>query len=164
MPEPRFRIAQAHSDDDLAACASLFRTYAASLGIDLSYQNFDAELAGLPGEYAPPTGALLLARDDATIPLGCVGLRPLDPDGCCEMKRLYVAPAARGFGLGRALVTAVIAEARRLGYQEMRLDTLPSMGAAVALYRAEGFVPIAPYYDTPVLGTIFLALRMTRDT
>jgi ribosomal protein S18 acetylase RimI-like enzyme len=164
MPEPRFRIAQAHSDDDLAACASLFRTYAASLRIDLSFQNFDAELVGLPGKYAPPKGALLLARDDAEVPLGCVGLRRQDPDGCCEMKRLHVVPAARGFGIGRALVVAVIAEARRLGYREMRLDTLPTMGAAVALYRAEGFVPIAPYYDTPIRGTVFLALRLIRDT
>lgn len=161
MPEPRFRIVPVRSDDDLSACASLFRTYAASLGIDLSYQDFDAELAGLPGRYAPPAGELLLARDNAATPLGCVGLRPLDPDGCCEMKRLYVTPAARGLGLGRALVAAAVGAARRIGYREMRLDTLPTMGAAVALYRAEGFVPIAPYYDTPVRGTVFLALRLT---
>ena len=94
MPEPRFHIAPAGSDDDLAACAALFGTYAAALGIDLSYQDFDAELAGLPGRYAPPMGALLLARGADAAPLGCVGLRPLAADGCCEMKRLYVEPAA----------------------------------------------------------------------
>jgi GNAT superfamily N-acetyltransferase len=161
MPEPGFRIAPIRSDDELAAVAALFRAYAASLGIDLTYQDFDAELAGLPGKYAPPAGELLLARDDAATPLGCVGLRPRAPDGCCEMKRLYTVPAARGLGLGRALVTTVVGAARRIGYREMRLDTLPSMGKAIALYQAEGFVEIAPYYDTPVRGTIFLALRLT---
>jgi ribosomal protein S18 acetylase RimI-like enzyme len=89
--------------------------------------------------------------------LGCVGLRPIAPDGCCEMKRLYVSPRARGLGLGKALVDAVIAEATRIGHREMRLDTLPTMGEAIALYRKAGFQPIDPYYETPVAGTIFMA-------
>ena len=99
---------------------------------------------------------LLLARDRAGAPLGCVGLRPIPPDGCCEMKRLYVAPAGCGLGLGRALLEAVIAEAVRIGYRRMRLDTLPGMVEATALYRRAGFVPIAPYYDMPLAGTMFL--------
>lgn len=150
-----FRIAAA-GPDDLAAIAGLFRAYAASLPVDLGYQDFEAELAALPGKYAPPAGALLIARDGAGAPLGCVALRPM-ADGCCEMKRLYVAPAGRGLGLGRALAEAICAEARRRGYREIRLDTLPTMTEAQGLYARLGFVPTAPYYDTPVAGTRFLA-------
>ncbi|HEY0833445.1 MAG TPA: GNAT family N-acetyltransferase [Azospirillum sp.] len=157
MADAPFRIAPARSAEDLEAVARLFGAYAASLDIDLSYQDFAAELAGLPGKYAPPAGALLIARDGPGEPLGCVGLRPIAPDGCCEMKRLYVAPRGRGLGLGQALVDAVVGEAARIGYREMRLDTLPTMAAALALYGKAGFRPTAPYYDTPVAGTIFLA-------
>jgi GNAT superfamily N-acetyltransferase len=149
------RIAPVRDAADLAAAAALFRAYAASLPIDLAFQSFEAELAGLPGAYAPPTGALLLAaRADGT-PAGCVALRGIDPPGCCEMKRLYVAPEGRGTGLGRRLVAAVLAEAERLGYREMRLDTLPTLAAAIALYRDTGFEPIPAYYDTPIAGTVF---------
>lgn len=154
------RIAAVGSADDLAAAIALFRAYAASLEVDLAYQDFAAELAAMPGKYAPPSGALLLARDVSGTPIGCVGLRPIAPSGCCEMKRLYVAPAGRGSGLGERLVQAVIAEARRIGYREMRLDTLPTMTGAIALYRKLGFAPIAPYYETPVAGTQFLRLRL----
>ncbi|MBV9788085.1 MAG: GNAT family N-acetyltransferase [Chloroflexi bacterium] len=157
MSKASFHIYPARSSSDRAAVARLFEAYAASLGIDLSFQDFAAELAALPGKYAPPTGELLLARDEHAAPLGCVGLRPLEPDGCCEMKRLYVAPLGRGLGLGRALVAAIIAEAVRIGYREMRLDTLPSMTEAIALYHKAGFVPIDPYYHTPIAGTLFLA-------
>jgi ribosomal protein S18 acetylase RimI-like enzyme len=160
MANTRFHISTAARSLDVADAARLFRAYADSLGIDLGFQGFPAELATLPGQYAPPKGVLLLARSAAGNALGCVALRPLAPDGCCEMKRLYVAPAGRGFGLGRALAEAVIAEARRIGYREMRLDTLPSMAKALALYRGLGFRPIAPYYETPVPGTIFLALPL----
>jgi len=139
----------------------LFRAYAAALDVDLGYQDFAAELAGLPGRYASPAGVLLLAREAMGQPVGCIALRPLGTDGSCEMKRLYVAPAGRGGGLGRALVEAVIAEATRIGYREIRLDTLPSMQAAQALYEAIGFVPITPYYDTPIAGTRFLSLRLS---
>jgi GNAT superfamily N-acetyltransferase len=162
MAEPFFNIAPVRTPADIEAMAALFREYASSLGVDLCFQDFDAELASLPGKYAPPTGALLLARDAQGAPLGCVALRPVLPEGCCEMKRLYVAPQRRGLGLGNALVNAIIAEAKRIGYREMRLDTLPTMEAAVALYRREGFVPIPPYYDTPVEGTIFLARSLIR--
>lgn len=153
-------IAQARTEEDLAAIAALFRAYAASLEVDLAYQGFEAELAGLPGKYAPPAGRLLLARSAEGAPLGCVALRPLDPPlgppGCCEMKRLYVAPEGRGTGLGARLVEAVIREAEAMGHREMRLDSLPTMGPAIALYRRRGFEEMAPYYDTPVAGTVFL--------
>ena len=160
MTGAAFQILRATTANDAAVAADLFAAYAASLDVDLAYQDFDAEVADLPGKYAPPAGCLLLARGARGEPLGCVGLRPVAPDGCCEMKRLYVAPASRGLGLGRALMEAIIGEARRIGYREMRLDTLPSMAAAQAMYRAAGFRPIAPYYDTPVPGTVFLGLRL----
>ena len=157
MSKASFHIYPARSASDLEAVARLFEAYASSLGIDLSFQDFAAELAAMPGKYAPPAGELLLARNHHAEPLGCVGLRPLEPDGCCEMKRLYVAPSGRGLGLGRALVETIIAEALSIGYREMRLDTLPSMIEAIALYRKAGFVPIDPYYHTPIAGTLFLA-------
>ncbi len=155
-----FRIAPATSGDDLREARRLFSEYGASLAVDLAYQDFAAELAGLPGRYGPPGGALLLARDEAGVPLGCVALRSSGPAGTAEMKRLYVAPAGRGRGLGRALAEAIVAEAARLGYREIRLDTLPDMEAAQALYRELGFLPVEPYYQTPVDGTIFLALSL----
>ena len=155
-----FQIATVRSAADLAATVQLFTAYADSLGIDLGFQNFPAEMAAMPGKYAPPGGELLLACSAAGAPLGCVGLRPIGPAGCCEMKRLYVAPAARGLGLGKHLVQAILAEAIRIGYREIRLDTLPTMAGAIALYRSIGFTPIDPYYDTPVAGTIFLSYRL----
>lgn len=154
------KIIPVGSSADLDAVKRLFTAYASALGIDLSYQGFEAELAGLPGKYAAPSGALLMARDTDGEPLGCVALRPLDDAGCCEMKRLYVSPQARGLGLGKALINAVIAEATRIGYREMRLDTLPTMGEAISLYRKAGFLPIDPYYETPVAGTIFMGRRL----
>ncbi|MFO1036983.1 MAG: GNAT family N-acetyltransferase [Geminicoccaceae bacterium] len=157
---PSFSIRPARSAADMAVAAKLFEAYAASLPVDLAYQDFATELATLPGKYAPPTGELLLAFSSDGTPLGCVALRPLPPDGCCEMKRLYVDPSARGLGLGRALVDAVIEAARQLGYREMRLDSLPSMTEAMALYRKAGFAPIAPYYATPIAGTTFLGLAL----
>jgi ribosomal protein S18 acetylase RimI-like enzyme len=141
---------------DLADVAALFRAYAASLDVDLAYQDFAGELAALPGAYAPPHGCLLLARDADGTAIGCVALRPLAPAGACEMKRLYVMPAARGHGLGARLVAAIVREAQAIGYREMRLDTLPTMTGAIALYRRMGFAPMAPYYDTPVAGTLFM--------
>jgi ribosomal protein S18 acetylase RimI-like enzyme len=142
--------------DELASTVKLFREYASSLNVDLSFQNFEVELQTMPGKYAPPMGELLLARDPNGDPVGCVGLRPIEPQGCCEMKRLYVAPQGRGFGHGRRLVEAIVREAERIGYREMRLDTLPSMAEAMALYRKVGFEPMEPYYDNPVSGTTFM--------
>jgi ribosomal protein S18 acetylase RimI-like enzyme len=159
MP-PSFEIRPAASPDDLAEISRLFGAYAASLEIDLGYQDFAGELAGLPGKYAPPEGALLLARNHGAEAIGCVGLRPLNPPGVCEMKRLFVTPAGRGLGLGRALMNAVTEQARLAGYREMRLDTLPTMAAAQGLYRQAGFEEIPPYYDTPVEGTVFMRLTL----
>lgn len=156
----RFHIAAARTAQDIAATAALFADYAASLPVDLAYQDFDAELAALPGKYAPPGGDLLLARDEAGAPLGCVGLRPIPPQGCCEMKRLFLRPAARGLGLGRALTAAAIETARGLGYRELRLDTLPTMTTAMTLYGQLGFERIEPYYAPTPAGTVFMALRL----
>ena len=160
MTDVAFRIAPAETAADVAAVALLFEAYAAALGVDLAYQGFAAELAGLPGKYAPPAGALLLARGADGAALGCVALRPLPFAGCCEMKRLFVTPPGRRLGLGRALAEAIVAAAADIGYREMRLDTLAFMTAAIALYRTLGFAPIDPYYDTPVAGTIFLGRRL----
>jgi ribosomal protein S18 acetylase RimI-like enzyme len=157
MPETSFRIIRVRTAADLEATVALFHAYAGSLGVDLAYQDFSSEVAAMPGKYGPPRGELLLARDDGGTPLGCVALRPIEPDGCCEMKRLYVSPEGRGRGLGRALADAVMREAVRIGYREIRLDTLPTMAEAQSLYRKLGFVPIAPYYETPIVGTVFMA-------
>jgi len=140
----------------LIQARELFEAYAAALDFSLDFQDFEAELAGLPGDYAAPHGCLLLALDgdQAT---GCVALRRWD-QGVSEMKRLYVRPQERRGGTGRALVQAVIAAARRLGYKRMRLDTVPAMESARALYRALGFEPIAPYRYNPVPGTEFMEL------
>lgn len=166
-PLQPFTITPVRSAPDLADTISLFYAYAGSLGIDLSFQNFDAEMAAMPGKYRAPEGELLLARNDAGIPIGCVGLRPLpgsDSAGnVCEMKRLYVTPAGRGAGVGKALASSIIAAAEGLGYAEMRLDTLPRMAAALKMYRAFGFEDIGAYYDTPLEGTHFLALRLPRQ-
>ena len=152
----QFRISHATSDGDIAAVAALFAAYAASLSVDLCFQGFDAELAGLPGDYAPPRGALLVARDGTGAAIGCAALRPLGANGIAEMKRLYVAPAGRRLGLGKALLAAILAAARQAGYAEIRLDTLPEMTAAQALYRSAGFEDAAPYYATPIGGTLFM--------
>jgi ribosomal protein S18 acetylase RimI-like enzyme len=160
MAEASFHIAPVRSPGDLAATIALFETYAASLGINLSYQNFVAEMVAMPGKYAPPNGELLLARDAGGKAISCVGLRPLPADGVCEMKRLYVSPEGRGLGLGRALAEAVVDEARRISYREMLLDTLPSLTAAIGLYERMGFQPIPAYYDTPIAGTLFFRLAL----
>jgi len=155
-----FSIRPVRAAGDLAAVVALFETYVATLTVDLGYQDFSRELAGLPGQYAPPKGELLLARDAAGAPLGCVGLRPIPPDGCCEMKRLYLSPAARGLGLGKAMAQAVVQTARALGYEELRLDTLPSMTTALRLYDALGFERTGPYYAPTPDGTVFMRLRL----
>ena len=137
----------------------LFEEYADSLGFDLCFQGFDQELATLPGLYAPPSGRLLLARLEGR-PVGCVGLRALE-HGICELKRLYVRPAARGGGAGTLLTDAVIAEARAEGYERMRLDTIaPIMERAVAGYRRRGFVEIPPYAENPIEGALYLELAL----
>lgn len=154
-------IVDAAAVDEVLMVRCLFEEYAASLGIDLCFQGFEQELAGLPGSYAPPQGRLLLAWEGGQT-AGCIALRPLEP-GSCEMKRLYVRPAFRGHGIGRVLVDRIIQAARQAGYRLMRLDTLPSMTAALALYRRLGFREIAPYYENPVEGAVFLELQLDRS-
>lgn len=155
-----FIVAPAAGESDLAVVAELFREYGASLGIDLDFQHFARELAAMPGEYAEPRGMLLLARVESAA-AGCVGLRPLEAD-ICEMKRLYVRPSFRGLGLGEQLARAAIDAARNRGYARMRLDTLPSMTGARALYDKLGFRDIPPYRFNPVQGTSFLELSLAR--
>jgi GNAT superfamily N-acetyltransferase len=151
-----FTLAPALAPADLDAVRALFRAYAASLPVDLGYQGFEDELAGLPGVYASPEGLLLLARAPDGSPLGCGAFRAMKAGEGCEMKRVYIAPAARGLGLGIAMVEALMAQARLAGYRTIALDTLPSMIEAHRLYAKLGFTPIAPYYDTPIDGTVFL--------
>ena len=155
VPEPNVSAAD---EADLPDVRALLRAYAASLAFPLAFQGFDREVAELPGAYAPPNGALLIARAGEAA-AGCVALRPLD-DGACELKRLYVHPPYRGGGLGRLLAAAVLDEARRAGYRRVRLDTVPGMEAAQALYEQLGFREIAPYTANPVEGTRFLELGL----
>jgi len=157
------RITQATTSNDLEEARTLFKEYEAGLGISLCFQSFDQELANLPGDYAPPQGRLLLAREHDQL-LGCIALRPVGPT-TCEMKRLFVRPEYRARGLGRVLAEAIIEEARKIGYAHMRLDTLPGrMDRAIALYRSIGFVEIPPYYNTPVDTTTFMELDLLTPT
>ncbi len=151
-------FAQVESPTQTTRARELFLEYAQSLGFSLCFQNFDQELAGLPGDYAPPDGRLLLAEYEGQI-AGCVALHKLTA-GVCEMKRLYLRPQFRGHGFGRGLAERIIAEARQIGYQRMRLDTVePVMKDAVAMYRRLGFVEIAPYCSNPMAGALYMELK-----
>jgi ribosomal protein S18 acetylase RimI-like enzyme len=154
------KIIPVESEENLQRIRELFEEYASSLGFDLSFQNFEEELRTLPGEYAPPAGRLLIALVDSQI-AGCVALRKISDD-ICEMKRLFVRPTFRGGGLGKKLALAIIAEARCAGYQKMRLDTVPAMKSAIALYESLGFNDIEPYRFNPIAGTRFMELDLSR--
>jgi ribosomal protein S18 acetylase RimI-like enzyme len=150
---------QAESAAQIAQIRELFQEYEQSLGFSLCFQNFDKELAGLPGDYAPPGGRLLLAEYEGQF-AGCIALHKLEPL-ICEMKRLYLRPKFRGKGLGRALAEHIIAEARQMGYSRMRLDTVePVMKDAVAMYRRFGFKEIAPYCANPIAGALYMELQL----
>jgi ribosomal protein S18 acetylase RimI-like enzyme len=151
-------VVDGHVAEHLPVVRALFEEYAAALGVDLGFQDFDRELADLPGDYVPPAGRLLLALDDGE-PAGCVALRPFEP-GVCEMKRLYVRPAFRGTGLGRLLAERIVAAGRDAGYERMRLDTLPTMAAARGLYESLGFREIEAYRPNPVHGTTYFELAL----
>ena len=153
------RLSRATTPDDIQNARHLFEEYAASLGFSLCFQNFDQELASLPGKYSAPSGCLLLAYSNEQL-AGCIALRQLDTD-TCEMKRLFVRPDFRGARLGKVLVDAIIAEARAIGYKRMCLDTVPGkMDRAIGLYEAIGFRDVEPYYDNPVEGARFMELHL----
>lgn len=146
------------SAEDLEHIRTLFREYADSLGFDLDFQDFVRELDELPGDYAPPDGCLLLAKEGSQL-IGCVALRKIDNE-TCEMKRLYVRPDFRGKGIGRALSQKIIDEAHAIGYRRMRLDTIPTMKQANALYYSFGFKKIKPYRYNPIEGALFMELQL----
>ena len=156
---PRLTLHQAQSPVQIAQARELFLEYADSLGFSLCFQSFDQELAGLPGDYAPPEGRLLVAEYRGAL-AGCVALHKLE-SGICEMKRLYLRPQLRGRGVGRAMAEALIAEARAIGYRKMRLDTVePVMPNAAALYRRLGFAEIEPYRTNPIAGALYMELDL----
>lgn len=158
----RVTLRLARFPDDLDTVRSLFRDYQTDMGIDLCFQGFEAELSNLPGEYAQPSGSVLVACVDGE-PAGCCAFRPLtntDHLDACEMKRLFVRRAFRGFGLGRLLVDQVMSDARLAGYTTMLLDTLSDMETARALYQESGFVEVAPYYHNPIPGAHYLKVDL----
>lgn len=158
MSTPLVEILTPQRAEDLDALRAIFREYAASLNVDLCFQNFERELASLPGDYATPRGALLMARVDGQV-AGCCALRPLDAvdyPNACEMKRLYVRPAFRRLGLGRQLAETIMDRARVNGYDHVLLDTLDEMEAARSLYEELGFVEVPPYYHNPIAGAHYL--------
>jgi putative acetyltransferase len=159
-------IRDARDAGDIVAARRLFEAYAASLDVDLCFQNFAQELERLPGDYAPPRGCLLIA-ERARLPIGCVALRPLsaapDATSAGEMKRLYLQSEARGLGIGLALAKTVIERARVMGYGEIKLDTLSTMAQARALYTSLGFRECAPYYRNPLPGTVYMTLALQKS-
>ena len=159
-PTEFMTIVPAETAEQIEQARHLFREYQSWLEIDLCFQNFERELAKLPGDYAQPAGRLLLAYEESQL-AGCVALRRID-ERICEMKRLFLRTEFRGHGLGRRLIETIIHEAKRIGYERMRLDTLPpKMNDAIDLYRSYGFKEIASYYDNPVPGAIFMQLDLT---
>ncbi len=159
MGNPRLTMTQVETPAQIAQARELFLEYAQSLGFSLCFQGFDQELSGLPGDYSPPGGRLLLAEYRGQ-PAGCVALHQLEP-GICEMKRLYLRPQFRGKGLGRVLAETVIAEARTIGCRKMRLDTVePVMPNAVAMYRRLGFREIEAYRPNPIAGALYMELDL----
>jgi ribosomal protein S18 acetylase RimI-like enzyme len=164
MTGPRITLHTPDTEEALQDTQAIFREYALQLGVDLCFQGFEAELASLPGQYAAPAGALLLARVDGQV-AGCGGVRPLpevDHPDACEMKRLYVRPAFRGHGLGRLIAQALMDHALQAGYSTMLLDTLDEMEAARGLYQTLGFVEVPPYYFNPIAGAHYLKADLGR--
>jgi len=162
MNTPAVRLITVDTTELIASTRSIFREYAASLDVDLNFQGFEAELATLPGEYAAPSGQLLLAMVDDDV-AGCGAFRPLadvDYPNACEMKRLYVRPAFRRFGLGRLMAQRLLDDARRAGYSHMLLDTLDDMESARELYATLGFEDVAPYYYNPIPGAHYLRAKL----
>ena len=163
MPSPissnSFTVSAARSVPEMTATAALFRAYAKTLDIDLAPQGFAKEVDALPGIYGPPSGEIILAKRGDHV-LGCIALRALEPPHTCEIKRLFVREQVRGIGVGKALVEAAIQTARDLGYGEVKLDTLPQMEGAIALYKQCGFAPVAPYGSHPYPGLVCLGKKL----
>jgi ribosomal protein S18 acetylase RimI-like enzyme len=162
MTSDNIQIQAFSENTDIPLVRALFTEYACSLNIDLCFQNFDAELDALPGDYAPPRGTLVLARSGSEL-VGCCAMRPLDTadyTNACEMKRLYVRPALRGSGVGRRLAEAVMEAAQQAGYATMLLDTLSEMETARAMYQDLGFTEVPPYYYNPIEGAHYLMARL----
>jgi len=154
------QIIQAETPEHISDARTLFREYESWLGMSLCFQEFENEVASLPGKYAQPEGRLLLAYVDDSL-VGCIALRALDEPGICEMKRLFVRDAFRGQQIGKDLIERVMADARDIGYEKMRLDTFPpKMGKAVGLYESHGFYPIEPYYQNPHEGVLFMECKL----
>ena len=153
----KFAVQPARGTRDIEDVRRLFKAYASWLNVDLQFQNFADELDSLPGRYEPPKGEILLVRDSGDIAVGCVAFRPLQSETICEMKRLYIVPDARRYGLGRMLVDEIIRIATQSGYKEMRLDTLQYMDRAIDLYKQSGFQVIQPYYANPLSNVVYLA-------
>lgn len=160
MTPSALTIRPARGIENVATIAELFRYYEREIGVDLCFQGFAEELSGLPAPYEPPLGELLLACGEDGQAIGCVALKPHAPPDICEMKRLFVVPAAQGLGLGPRLIEAITNCARTAGYKEIRLDSLPTMTKAVRLYRRFGFRTIEPYYVSPIEGTHFLGCQL----
>jgi ribosomal protein S18 acetylase RimI-like enzyme len=158
----KMNILPAHTPDQIEIVRSLFVEYQRWLNVSLCFQGFDSELAELPGKYAPPKGRLYLAEEQGII-AGCIALRPMDEEGICEMKRLYVKEEFRGKGIGRQLAGKIISDAREIGYTVMRLDTLQRMESARKLYTALGFTIIPPYYHNPMEEVVYMELSMTES-
>ena len=164
-----FIIRDALIPGDLPIVSDLFTAYTTWLNVDLAFQDFASELASLPGKYARPAGCILLAvrasqttgpnANDGQV-LGCIALRPLGDQGDCEMKRLYTTPEARGQGVGRALVAALVKEAKNIGYKRMLLDTLGHMQSAIKLYEGCGFKRTEPYYHNPLGNVVYFSLEL----
>ena len=157
------KVHKAESRGDFDEARVLFREYGASLDVDLGFQGFEEEIATVPGKYTWPRGALFLASDTDGQAIGCVGVRPFDRPAACEMKRLYVRPIGRGRGAGRALAVEAIRFASAAGYREMLLDTMPSMEAAIWIYRSLGFEPIPPYWNNTVPGILYFRRPLSAE-
>ena len=157
-----FIVIPARNTIELTSAAALFRAYAKSLPVDLAPQGFSEELRSLPGSYAPPTGELLLAKRGDHV-LGVIGLKAHEPPKVAEIKRLFVRPQARRIGVGKALITAILKTASQCGYREVKLDTLPQMGEAIALYTSFGFLPVPAYGSHPYPGLVTLGLKLEKS-
>lgn len=152
-------LTEGKSDEDFKTAIQLFKEYAAQIGVDLEFQNFTNEIQNIEIQYSRPKGIIFIARNDKNLPLGCFGIRALE-GSICELKRMFLKKEARGLGLGKQMLEKAIETAKELGYQKMRLDTLPTMNAAIGLYKKIGFYEIEPYRFNPIQGTKYFEMSL----